>query len=177
MSSSVIQSETSTEHTDLIKYECNLASCYEAEYMLSLKLQEERSGEDGNTTSSYMYWDDYEVTGTPNCSVEKQEGVCAQVPNGMDNEYLSTGFTKSLQDNSNIDMATPTIIADSSQFNPEAMDCGISIRGSSHCEDDYPLSNLSPHCYCIDNEACSFRGNVHCEGPARKRLCLDEDKS
>ena len=34
-------SQTQLEHRDLIQYECNLAACYEAEYLLSLKIQEE----------------------------------------------------------------------------------------------------------------------------------------
>lgn len=34
-------SQTQLEQRDLIQYECNLAACYEAEYLLSLKIQEE----------------------------------------------------------------------------------------------------------------------------------------
>lgn len=35
------QSQTLTEHRDLVKYEHDLATCYEAEYLLNLKLQDE----------------------------------------------------------------------------------------------------------------------------------------
>ena len=34
-------SQTQLEQGELIQYECNLAACYEAEYLLSLKIQEE----------------------------------------------------------------------------------------------------------------------------------------
>ena len=174
MSSPVLQSQTSEEHTDLVEYECNLASCYEAEYRLSLKLQEDFKGRRNWEDAIATYCDDYEVLGTPNCCVE-QEGVGTQETNGMDTEYSSRVTTKSFHD-----MALP-IITDSSQFAAEAMDCGVSIYDSSHCDDDHltnPLSNFSPRYHCIDNEAYLFRGNVHSEGPSMKRLCLDqEDKS
>lgn len=55
MSSSPV---STTEQDELIKYEYNLASCYEAEYLLSLKLQEEMMN-GGSSTCSYD--DGYEV--------------------------------------------------------------------------------------------------------------------
>ena len=39
--SRLLASQTQLEQRDLIQYECNLAACYEAEYLLSLKIQEE----------------------------------------------------------------------------------------------------------------------------------------
>lgn len=48
------ESQACREQDDLIKYEYNLSSCYEAEYLLSLKLQEEM-------ICSEDYYDDFEV--------------------------------------------------------------------------------------------------------------------
>lgn len=52
-------SQTQLEHRDLIQYECNLAACYEAEYLLSLKIQEELRQQRGA-----LYDDPSEVTCT-----------------------------------------------------------------------------------------------------------------
>lgn len=184
--SSALQSQTPSEQTDLIKYECNLASCYEAEYLLSLKLQDDIYG--GRSEGDGMYCDDYEVV-SPNCGLA-DEGVCYQVPDSMDTELPSstnTVATKSLVNSVDMMMNTPTSTTDSSHLVgksstcPEAMDCGTIKCSSSQSEDERLLSNLlsdsSPQCHCIDSDACSFRGNVHCEGPSRKRMCLHHDKT
>ena len=51
------ESQACKEQDDLIKYEHNLSSCYEAEYLLSLKLREEMLC----SSSSESYYDDFEV--------------------------------------------------------------------------------------------------------------------
>ena len=71
-----LTSQTPREHEELLKYEYNLASCYEAEYLLSLKFQEDmmRSrGSSGSSSSSSSssgsecYYDDVYETQHPLC--------------------------------------------------------------------------------------------------------------
>ena len=65
------QSQTPAEQAELVKYEQNLAACYEAEYLLSIKLQEECGGSLGGSTengvrlSHPFYCDSYEVVWVP----------------------------------------------------------------------------------------------------------------
>lgn len=72
--SSVPPSQTAKEHEELLRYEQNLASCYEAEYLLSLKLQEDimmRSRSGGSDASTECYYDDV---------YETQQQVCPSIP-------------------------------------------------------------------------------------------------
>ena len=55
-----MQSQTFKEQDELLKYEYNLASCYEAEYLLSLKLQEDMIYS-SSAGSSECYYDGFEV--------------------------------------------------------------------------------------------------------------------
>ncbi len=59
-------SQTQLEQRDLIQYECNLAACYEAEYLLSLKIQEEmcRQKDDYNDPSEVRCQVNPQVTST-----------------------------------------------------------------------------------------------------------------
>ena len=173
------QSQTPIEQSDLVKYEFNLASCYEAEYLLSFKFQEETLGRrnegDDSLPLSCMYLDDYEVVGTPNCCTD-MEGVCTQQPRSMDTESLSNIPVQS----SSIDSTTPTNLSDSS-LAPEVMDCGIYFKCvTSHSEVNHllstPTSNSLPLCPSVDNKARSVSGSDYYEGPSRKRICLELDR-
>jgi len=65
------QSQTPAEQAELVQYEQNLAACYEAEYLLSIKLQEECNGslgsgyKNGIQHSHPFYCDSYEVVWVP----------------------------------------------------------------------------------------------------------------
>ena len=70
-------SQTQMEQKDLLQYECNLASCYEAEYYLSLKIQEEMCNQrdtynDPSEVACHLY-----TSPMPGAAATNSQGVSA----------------------------------------------------------------------------------------------------
>lgn len=162
---------TFSEQDELLKYEHNLASCYEAEYLLSMKLQEGMIyGSTSSAGSSSCYYDGFEVQKLNPSS-------------GADTTQASGGTPISSCDN---------LIADN-----ECMETDMNSNTSSHTNDHPPCTHLNwslsnqcapptfhPHQGTCDSGASEMRPfnmnqthspeqpSLHNEGPSRKRVCL-----
>lgn len=180
-------SQASTEQDELIKYEYNLASCYETEYLLSLKLQEDMIHSLESCTS---YDDGYEVQmdhrdcpeaqltciGSPTSSIEypRQDSLISH----QDEEAMET--TSSVH--SHHRLPQPTFTSDSTDHQH------ISASQPSHPTTTgqspftaFPIKNTTPVpevCSSVQNGSSLMwdlgHGNAHNEGPSRKKICLHQ---
>lgn len=160
--SSTLNSQTSKEHDELVKYEYNLASCYEAEYLLSLKLQE-----DMICTSSESYDDGYEVRQeTPSTSLVSRDQNMAVSTAGSENFQMPHTELESMETDYHTHFRL-TAEQEPSPFTP------INI----HSQSDSQSSSSLPDTTTKDSRGCLLMGDMgngysHSEGPSRKRICL-----
>ena len=193
MMSSSIQSQTLKEHHDLMKYERNLASCYEAEYLLSLRLEEYHN----NTSDS-----------------STDDGLSACLPDSYDYEYAAalreTYPNTDTIGLSSMDREVTTqnggaLLDNPVQFENVLLEESMDTTNTDHlgsngsgchlqfCEEEVKLQSSINHAQSMDNQSsffsptpCTFTNvdtniahgmgcsNTHCEGPSRKRICLHQ---
>lgn len=72
-------SQTQLDQSELVQYECNLAACYEAEYLLSLKIQEEMC----HQRDSYCDPSEVACLHTPGILDTTAIRACPQIPAGV----------------------------------------------------------------------------------------------
>lgn len=155
--------ETYSEQDELLKYEYTLASCYEAEYLLSLKMQEGTIYD-----SSCEYYDVFEIHYPNTCS---NSAAAAAGGNGADGTL-------------------PPCEVDSNDCGPvnDSMETGE--NGCTHSDQttsngrllsdvQQPLGGLSlDPCQVAEVGPAAVQNgqemdpNLHNEGPSRKRICL-----
>lgn len=170
-----MQSQTFKEQGELLKYEHNLASCYEAEYLLSLKLQEDMIYS-SSAGSSECYYDGFEV--------------CPSGGVVMDGEQSTPCGTTSFKT-----LEAPSLHCDCTfeLADPECESMEMCTREGGADTNNHPQSSLNNS--VVDwlpsncNFACSadpplMQNGVkdpehealcsHSEGPSKKRIRLHE---
>lgn len=188
LSGSTVQSQTAGEHNDLIKYEYNLASCYEAEYLLSLKLQEDvYTTKTCRIGSGCTYDDGYEVLHQQgSCpSKQTQNGVVTCTSDTVNNplghiQISNNGESEMME----IADGTNDLLKHDVQLQPPT----IQQHGNTHIYNSFIPSLHTSSCSLASQPySCVVRtdhtngyslmgemghGNTHCEGPSRKRRCF-----
>lgn len=183
-----LSSQTPREHEELLKYEYNLASCYEAEYLLSLKLQEDMmrsrggsgssSGSSSSRSSSECYYDDvYETQHPPPQTSVPSRGVSCGV------EVMDTDSTSSLSScnhptpSTGVGLAThlpqvPLVACQYAHTNGHPLSVSL-MEAPDSCRNraesaigEYHQSNGE---YGYSVMADSINWSSHIEGPARKK--------
>ena len=154
-------SQTQLEQRELLQYECNLAACYEAEYLLSLKIQEEmRQQRD-------VYNDPSEVT----CFASKMthnsgSGTCGQI-DGLDSQDLSMDCSAAINGaatGNSSGLVNFSKTAQLLQTNKDIVqDVGLFGREQERAILDQEMDSAPS----IENQI------THHDGPSRKRLCLN----
>lgn len=168
--------DTYCEHDELLKYEYTLASCYEAEYLLSLKLQEGMIYD-----SSSDYYDVFEIH-YPNCTAAQQ--VNAAGGGQQPGAEASGGSSPSCEvDSSDCgpvsgSMETGEIAAINAQPHLDQTTAnGWLFSDNDHQPSKLGGSPLNPCQVAKAKPAAVQNGqeidpNLHDEGPSRKRICL-----
>ena len=166
-------SQTQLEQRDLIQYECNLAACYEAEYLLSLKIQEEMCHQKD------AYNDPSEVTyqfGTGSCapaSGANMNDVHSPHETAMDCSHGDRvgQFLPGFLSSSESGHSRPLLIAEHSAANV----CGQEYPRFSHrpagaaadMDTSQSLSRARDECGASEDHL------MHHDGPSRKKICLN----
>lgn len=158
-------SQTQLEQRDLIQYECNLAACYEAEYLLSLKIQEEMCQQRD------AYNDPSEVSCQLNHSASGAaylNGVHFPQETAMDCSHgdrvgqFLPGFLNSSES------GHPRLRAEQSAANV----CG---QEQPHFSHKPPGADMDTSQFSRD--ACGTTNSedhlMHHDGPSRKKMCLN----
>ncbi len=168
-----LQSQTPTEQAELVQYEANLAACYEAEYLLSMKLQEEfygsSGGEIGGMAAQYanndFYCDSYEVVWVPRIDPAHLKMDCIKADSVSFSPNLSAPSLDSSSEAraSGVNATTPILISEEKsqvQRGLEDMDCM-----SGECNSSLNHGHNGWNGISSDN-------HVEIEGPSRKRIRL-----
>lgn len=164
------QSQTSKEHDELI----NLALCYEAEYVLSLKLQEDmmRSRSSASASSSEYYDDGYEITQgmCPSASSCADQKLPCSMVGLMPEIDTNNGELESMETNTaNYHWPPHTSHLMGSQKPQSPSNAHLQSVGLFQGLFQTPSS-----CNGSYRNGCSLVDDVgpHSEGPAKKRICL-----
>lgn len=174
-----LQSQTSAEYSDLIKYEYNLASCYETEYLLSLKLQESscynntiQTNMNSDSISSCSYDDGYEVSMVEAETDREQNQVMTSDSDTVDlssiqNSVHVTQYRPESMDTTN-DTSSYHFKLSAGEFQPPSS----LFRRAPFNEIQIPSVQKKDE-FTIQSGFSLMgdmgHGNAHCEGPARKR--------
>lgn len=159
-------SQTQLEQRELVQYECNLAACYEAEYLLSLKIQEEmRQQKD-------VYNDPSEVTCfASQITHNSGSGTCGQI-DGPDSQDLPMDCSAAI--NSAATANCSGLVGFSQTAHLQMNKDNILAVGLFGREQEQAILNQE-----MDSEAGAPSDFInenqitHHDGPSRKRLCLN----
>ena len=193
LSDSSLPSQTPREHEELLKYEYNLASCYEAEYLLSMKLQEDmmrsRSSTGGSScsTSREQYYDDIYETQQPTGSTadhslpSRHSVPSSAVFGGGDFESMetTTSYNEHLSMNNETDTSTAAPLqyscANVSLVRAPDM-CKNRVVGSGQFVNGSHQSIMNAgygsNGYTIMEDGTNW--SSHIEGPARKKVRMQQ---
>ena len=198
------QSQTPQEQADLVQYEHNLAACYEAEYLLSLKMQEEFYGSRSHfpstesdcgtaARSNYLYCDDFEVVWMPSTDQEYLQAFSSTTTSdnmpalsgttncGTTGASNYSGVTTGASNYSGVTTGPLPIISEHSNGSglplTEEMDCGMAEFSSALASANSTCQfNGAPECNSGDRESCSHNSHIHYEGPSRKKIRLHHEE-
>lgn len=178
--SSALHSQTPREHDELVKYEYNLASCYEAEYLLSLKLQEEmmrsRSNTGDSARSAGYYDDGYEVQAGPGRVGSSTLPLSQLPPTPSDMEAMETASCADHMMGGSVFQQEPPsgqYHATRTHSQPVSL-----VRVPEICRSRTEDGRHSGQSYV--SNAWSLPADMdttHSEGPARKKICLHQTNS
>lgn len=155
-------SQTQVEQRDLIQYECNLAACYEAEYLLSLKIQEEMCHQRD------AYNDPSEVTcrlntpATGTAHFTQQAAIGCSHGDGV-GQFLPGFFNPS-------ESVHPRLTAEQSAVNFHGQEQHHLSHEGADMDTDTPCSQFSRDEYQYE---ASEDHLMHHDGPSRKKMCLN----
>ena len=160
-------SQTQLEQRDLIQYECNLAACYEAEYLLSLKIQEEmcQQRDAYNDPSEVSYQLNHSATGTAHGhlnGVQFPQETAMDCSHGDSVGQFLPGFLNSSES------AHPRLRAKHSAAN---------VRGQEHPHFSHKPLGADMDTSQFSRDECEATNSedhlMHHDGPSRKKMCLN----
>ena len=158
-------SQTQLEQRDLIQYECNLAACYEAEYLLSLKIQEEmcQQRDAYNDPSEVSYQLNHSASGTAYLNgVHFPQETAMDCSHGDRVGQFLPGFLDSSES------GHPRLRAEQSAANI----CG---QEQPHFSHKPPGADMDTSQFSRDE--CGTTNSedhlMHHDGPSRKKMCLN----
>ncbi len=184
--SSNFPSQTFAEHDELIKYECNLASCYETEYLLSLKLQEDMMN---SSESSTAYDDGYEVQVGLSARAEPCSQVPASTSSLLKQDPLSQDEPMETTSSHYPYTKNNTGIPSQALFMPNSLQQQPSVSWHSHSANAQSQAHSQPPVFPVKSNHIIVdtqmqngyslmgdlgHGNSHSEGPSRKRIRLHQ---
>lgn len=182
--------DTYNEQDELLQYEYTLASCYEAEYLLSLKLQEDMI----YGSSSECYYDGFEVqisnpntNGTPTAGGDQQP-LC----NGVEASGGTPSSHHEVDDNECGPLSESMEIGGNSDTNSRPLCTQLATANGWLLGALHPQHHQSSHLgksldtwvaenatevgpTAVQNGQEMDPPNLHNEGPSRKRICLHHD--
>lgn len=162
-------SQTQLEQRDLIQYECNLAACYEAEYLLSLKIQEEmchqKDAYDDPSEVSCQFNPPATTSTTHLNSVHFTPEIAMDFSNGDRGGQFLPGFLNNYSSESGLRVE-----------HLAANICGQEQPHFTHKPGADNMSNTSlfsgPN-ECGASVSVSEDHLMHHDGPSRKKVCLN----
>lgn len=162
--------QTFNEQDELLKYEYNLASCYEAEYLLSMKLEEDMI----HAGKSECYYDGFEVQYCPTSTTDSsdQKLFCSGIEAGGPASILNHEPVCEFMETS--DKLSSHFTNNHLHSNPTTLTTANGWLSGNHSPN--LLVSQQPATDSLDAVAAMQNGhsqdNKHTDGPSKKRICL-----
>lgn len=176
------------EQGQLVQYENNLAACYEAEYLLSMKIQEEMCKVNGLCRNrEYSYDDSSEVSSAYHQRTHPKMEQQSHIKPGDCSSFLrgANGYQNGMMNSSTISPSLMNGMTTSQPSDSTAMDFMsygqtqtaanmplFQAQGSPHCASDITARYSFPYTQGhtnIDELHKQHDDDVHGEGPRRKK--------